>query len=215
MEPYPQDFLCSMEKLTFNSEICHKQSCMCSDLRLKSNKKFNYATSSVQHRPLIREARFKHHHSEKDCKQVIRAAKLKFFKHGKPCDSNHKVKGAWLLGYKNLQLSSRTTRKLPTFGSGFGSNTDDFQSVLKRCGSSEEQKDPVHYKLYRSQCNSSAGQGLDDSGNSTSQSGSSVDITCSQEARLDDMTVDELAGYFENFVHIPKKMSSMAEMMYT
>ncbi|GIY79152.1 oxidative stress-responsive protein 1 [Caerostris darwini] len=29
----------------------------------------------------------------------------------------------------------------------------------------------------------------------------------------DDITVDELAGYFENFVYIPKKMSHMAEMM--
>ncbi|KAH6944746.1 hypothetical protein HPB50_004772 [Hyalomma asiaticum] len=31
----------------------------------------------------------------------------------------------------------------------------------------------------------------------------------------DDTTVNELAAYFENFVHIPRKMSSMAEMMYT
>ncbi|KAF8777817.1 oxidative stress-responsive serine-rich protein 1-like [Argiope bruennichi] len=31
----------------------------------------------------------------------------------------------------------------------------------------------------------------------------------------DDITVDELAGYFDNFVYIPKKMSHMAEMMYT
>lgn len=30
----------------------------------------------------------------------------------------------------------------------------------------------------------------------------------------DDVTIDELASYFETFVHIPKKMSSMAEMMY-
>ncbi|XP_064624293.1 uncharacterized protein LOC135485883 [Lineus longissimus] len=39
--------------------------------------------------------------------------------------------------------------------------------------------------------------------------------TCSQEARLDDMSVDELSGYFEDYVYIPKKMSQMAEMMYT
>lgn len=36
----------------------------------------------------------------------------------------------------------------------------------------------------------------------------------SQE-HVDDITVDELAGYFDNFVYIPKKMSHMAEMMYT
>lgn len=45
--------------------------------------------------------------------------------------------------------------------------------------------------------------------------------SCSQQARLsqaaavDDTTVEELAGYFDNLVHIPKKMSAMAEMMYT
>lgn len=39
--------------------------------------------------------------------------------------------------------------------------------------------------------------------------------TCSQEAFLEDMPVDELAAYFEDYVYIPKKMSTMAEMMYT
>ena len=39
--------------------------------------------------------------------------------------------------------------------------------------------------------------------------------TCSQQARVDDLTVEELASYFEDFVYIPKKMSTMAEMMYT
>ncbi|XP_065348166.1 uncharacterized protein LOC135944878 [Cloeon dipterum] len=39
--------------------------------------------------------------------------------------------------------------------------------------------------------------------------------SCSQQARLEEVTINELAGYFENLVHIPKKMSSMAEQMYT
>lgn len=42
--------------------------------------------------------------------------------------------------------------------------------------------------------------------------------SCSQQARIPsascDVTMDELASYFETFVHIPKKMSTMAEMMY-
>ncbi|XP_066992122.1 uncharacterized protein [Anabrus simplex] len=46
--------------------------------------------------------------------------------------------------------------------------------------------------------------------------------SCSQQARMtvgpssscDDVTIDELASYFDLFVHIPKKMSRMAEMMY-
>lgn len=41
-----------------------------------------------------------------------------------------------------------------------------------------------------------------------------ADLTCSQQARMDDTTVDELAGYFDNLVYIPRKMSIMAEMMY-
>lgn len=49
-------------------------------------------------------------------------------------------------------------------------------------------------------------------------SNSSNSSTCSQQARMNstscDVTIDELASYFETFVHIPKKMSSMAEMMY-
>ncbi len=39
--------------------------------------------------------------------------------------------------------------------------------------------------------------------------------SCSQEARLDEFSVEELASYFEDYVYIPKKMSTMAEMMYT
>lgn len=54
--------------------------------------------------------------------------------------------------------------------------------------------------------------------NTRSESSSSVS-SCSHQARMSaptpcDVTIDELASYFETFVHIPKKMSSMAEMMY-
>lgn len=48
---------------------------------------------------------------------------------------------------------------------------------------------------------------------------SNVNSGCSHQARIGissqcDITIDELASYFETFVYIPKKMSSMAEMMY-
>ncbi|KAI0237608.1 hypothetical protein LSAT2_011838 [Lamellibrachia satsuma] len=43
----------------------------------------------------------------------------------------------------------------------------------------------------------------------------SMPHTCSEQARCDDWSVEELACYFEDFVNIPKKMSAMAEMMYT
>lgn len=58
--------------------------------------------------------------------------------------------------------------------------------------------------------------GMNSSMSSTTSSNSSS--SCSQQARMNssncDVTIDELASYFETFVHIPKKMSSMAEMMY-
>lgn len=56
--------------------------------------------------------------------------------------------------------------------------------------------------------------------NSHNNGGSSSGQSCSHQARLtatiscDDVTIDELASYFDVFVHIPKKMSHMAEMMY-
>ncbi|XP_057379768.1 uncharacterized protein LOC130702115 [Daphnia carinata] len=47
-----------------------------------------------------------------------------------------------------------------------------------------------------------------------------VQSSCSQQAlhpcpHEDDTTIEELAAYFECIVYIPRKMSQMAEMMYT
>ena len=46
-----------------------------------------------------------------------------------------------------------------------------------------------------------------------------IQSSCSQQAlnpySHSDDTIEELAAYFECYVHIPKKMSQMAEMMYT
>ncbi|XP_052872242.1 uncharacterized protein LOC128277764 [Anopheles cruzii] len=51
-----------------------------------------------------------------------------------------------------------------------------------------------------------------------SSASSTASASCSQQARLNimpcDVTIDEMASYFETLVYIPKKMSSMAEMMY-
>lgn len=48
-------------------------------------------------------------------------------------------------------------------------------------------------------------------------SGRPCSCSCAQQALMtpDDLTVEELACYLEDFVYIPRKMSSMAEMMYT
>ncbi|KAH9515294.1 hypothetical protein Btru_014091 [Bulinus truncatus] len=42
----------------------------------------------------------------------------------------------------------------------------------------------------------------------------SINRSCSQEMRMEETNVNELASYFEDLLHIPRKMSTMAEMMY-
>ena len=222
MEPYPQDFLSAMEKMTFQSEVCRKKSCNCGELRVKSKKKFNLASSSVQHRPLIREARLKFHHSEKDCKQVIRAAKLKIFKHGQKQETKGKVNHSLVLGPKSPVSSS--SENLPVFGAASDEDCSDFAGVAgNNKTKKEETKSAFYFKGYRSHSGvrpkvkrlSASADGASDVSTSLSGTDCSLEISCSQEARLDDTSVDDLAGYFDDFVHIPKKMSSMAEMMYT
>ncbi|XP_046592842.1 uncharacterized protein LOC107226663 isoform X1 [Neodiprion lecontei] len=60
--------------------------------------------------------------------------------------------------------------------------------------------------------------GQNDTQNSPGSNQNSSSSTCSIQARISpppcDVTIDELASYFDEFVHIPKKMSHMAEMMY-
>lgn len=222
VEPYPQDFLSAMEKMTFHSEVCHKKSCNCGELKVKPKKKLNLASTSAQHRPLIREARLKLHHSEKDCKQVIRAAKLKIFKHGKKQEIKGKVSHLPFSGVKSPVTSD--SEKFPIFGASSAGICSDYASVSGNCKfKKDETKSAVHFKGYRSHSSvrqkfkrlSDSASGASGVSEGLSGSACSLEMSCSQEARLDDTSVDDLAGYFDDLVNIPKKMSSMAEMMYT
>ncbi|XP_059139853.1 oxidative stress-responsive serine-rich protein 1-like [Physella acuta] len=48
----------------------------------------------------------------------------------------------------------------------------------------------------------------------SSQPDGAFSRSCSQEMRMEETNVNKLASYLEDFLHIPRKMSSMAEMMY-
>ncbi|XP_061167870.1 uncharacterized protein LOC133176817 [Saccostrea echinata] len=228
MEPYPQEVIFSMQKISLNHEKCENEQCMCSKQRsqAETEKKYNYAqvtSLTPPPRKYIREARLKLHHSEKDRKQIIRSARLKLVKKGR---HSEKIP----LHVERTKLPVTGALDSPTnstflFGAGCKTNLENFSSLNQ--GFSEKGKDlenaSLHKRLKSSNHKHHFRSKTDPMyfskavGSESVKSRSSdqyLERSCSQEARLDDMTVDELACYFDDFVYIPKKMSSMAEMMY-
>uniref|UniRef100_A0A182PJX6 Oxidative stress-responsive serine-rich protein 1 n=1 Tax=Anopheles epiroticus TaxID=199890 RepID=A0A182PJX6_9DIPT len=112
---------------------------------------------------------------------------------------------------KRQLKKSNSTSSLDSDGSGSGEI--NYKGIATRCGSS--QGSPLcSAASVTAVCSSGAAV----SSNSASAASSSAVASCSQQARLNampcDVTIDEMASYFETLVYIPKKMSTMAEMMY-
>lgn len=204
-EPYPQDLMFPMQRLTLQSTKCKKQHCKC-DKPEKVNK-FNYVNAARSPRQIIRESKLRLHHSEKDRSQVIRAARLKLHRLDKGIETPHFCQNVSKFG-KAVPHSSLKSDAI--FGSTTcSSKLRDFSSIAPLGKESESLETVSHYSGHRQtkqQCCKSSG---------SVPTYETDHVSCSQEARLDDLTVNELAGYFDDFVYIPKKMSSMAEMMYT
>ena len=237
MEPYPHDVIFSMQKITFHQEECSNDRCTCKTAPTRSGhrNRYNYANAagnSDSPKRLIREARLKLHHSEKDRKHVIRAAKLKLSKHGRRSDPGTLIgtepkfsPGATCLTSKmnNLQVfGEQCAEQLENFssraaGSKDGGSTEKyFHSAYPKYKSSGRKNTRSKTTPQTRSHGMNTPLSLDDALPSASSSSAEqvLERSCSQEARLDDMTVTELACYFEDYVYIPKKMSSMAEMMY-
>lgn len=184
--------------------------------------KFNLARSLSSCRGVIKEARFRPHPSDTSERSVLRASRLKFLsqfnankraKHGVCKNKSSKLEVGAVFGrcsersstnFASLAQNTPETFKIPvltndTTAPQFLAYQHNLSREMLPCPSMNNQS-PLEMRLSSLAVNST--------------SPLSIEKTCSLQARLDDMSVTELACYFEEFVHIPKKMSEMAEMMY-
>ena len=211
MEPYPQDIMFPMQRLTLQTSKCSKRHCDCHKTKPDSYNKFNYANAVKSPRQVIRESKLKLHHSEKDRSQVIRAAKLKLHKLDKGIETPRFYQEV----SKHVKPSSPNNKEDAIFGSSAGKHVKrDFASINAHSVHRSDPQTYSHFSGHRQKKTNKKFSAKSSTADSC-QSCESDPVSCSQEARLDDMTVNELACYFDDFVYIPKKMSTMAEMMYT
>ncbi|XP_074029644.1 uncharacterized protein [Leptinotarsa decemlineata] len=137
--------------------------------------------------------------------KVLREPVLKFVKYTK---KNHKP----VLKTSNKYVKRRDKQ----FGDCFTDGKQDFKSIVDACNDMSLNNTFGKSNDYSSHSFSVARPQTKIQRTTGTNSGTS---SCSHQARMNihspcDVTIDELASYFETFVHIPKKMSSMAEMMY-
>ncbi|XP_050401190.1 uncharacterized protein LOC126818056 [Patella vulgata] len=222
-EPYPADCVVSFERLCLRKEKCNKKWCLCKYDKSKLvsttfDQKLNYAVAVGSQRKLIHDARLKLHHAQKDHRQIIRAAKLQL-NEAKKIKANREHS-------KKVRDKSMLKSSYPRtiFGSSSKMVAKNFSNVdsVNKLACDSELPDKHEFKGYRAGTSGFCFTSKDGANTSNKPGSSSTDTSpnkveksCSQEASIDDLSVDELAGYFDDFVHIPKKMSVMAEMMYT
>uniref|UniRef100_A0A8D0HCC3 Oxidative stress-responsive serine-rich protein 1 n=1 Tax=Sphenodon punctatus TaxID=8508 RepID=A0A8D0HCC3_SPHPU len=134
---------------------------------------------------------------------------------------------------KNKQESSLTATSLGPIASLTGTGLSDFQAVSKRnegnlcvcvdkgCQCKQWQDMEVYKFSGLQNTTPLAGERTMVPENHSqplpSRTPSSSPRSCSEQARayVDDVTIEDLSGYMEYFLYVPKKMSHMAEMMYT
>lgn len=155
----------------------------------------------------------KHTTSFKRCstgKLVLREPILKFINGCKRNNCN-----------ANLVLNNVKSElgKVKLFGQCSSNREQDFRSLIDACDQLNLANANDGVQDYTLASFRKVRQAESDSGSVQRVENSNASSSCSHQARMSvsppcDVTIDELASYFETFVHIPKKMSSMAEMMY-
>ena len=211
-DPYAVDSLPCMDKLTLSKEVC---SCVSCHSQCEHHNAFGLSFVESKTAPVLREARLKLHNQQKDKRRVIWKAKLNVgkFKHLSVKNPNPGAKG---ISIPEVVFGTKDQSSLDSFQTLAGKSNDPTTS---RSSSFQSAKlfENQNGKLAVTPSEEVTGRlsSLKLTTSRTSDNVSKLSRTCSQEAKLDEMTVDELAGYLEDFMYIPKKMSHMAEMMYT
>ena len=223
-----------MSQLSLAKEPCKKDSCSCNKF-VESNAPFQLPKACINEsnadvrttkRKILRDAKLKVHNNQKDQNGVLR--KMHVFNSK---DNPHWKSSLTLAKGSPTLLKEGTVKRDTVFGEAHKSS--DFGKLASTVDISEKSADVYPARKFSPSVSvpgkSSACfvPGLSEENSDsvsavvTSRSKCSVEAhnslpcTCAQEARIDgDSSIEELAGYFEHFVHIPKKMSSMAEMMY-
>ncbi|XP_013403426.1 uncharacterized protein LOC106168785 [Lingula anatina] len=234
----------SFQRDECNCQTC-KDDCSHTQTELKYNyaRIISSSNHSMEKKKILHDAKLKLHNSDKDRKTVIRSARLHIIKKSKVSVSiKMPVSNLQLpeCGLPSTRTFGANASGLTDFSKMAKDHSADQKAELVTCERDKEGK-RGGYSNYRGEtvctscskdvkeiCASNGDHPSElpvisrkkitrSSSNSPRESLETPTLTrtCSQEARLDEMTVDELACYFEDFVYIPKKMSSMAEMMYT
>lgn len=190
---------------------------------------------------IIHEARLRLHNNNKDHREVLRAARLKLYKRNQLPEWGNKLTPP---SQTKALFKGSKTDDLPNFSSLAAAASQRDAKKVKESSNmkKKESYSSVPFNSLRAppsnepgSCSSASADTLDLQALSStlpsaaeSSGGTSCVLhpgvrsapcvcSCAQQARIhpDDLTVEELACYLEDFVYIPRKMSSMAEMMYT
>lgn len=144
-------------------------------------------------------------------KSILRKSKLgdSFKKFRTPADLTAAIQDS-------KEVTTSENQKI--FGRKFSLSLENFGnlSLLER-NNTEETVDPLEFTTESfKRLNGSGSKRKRATTPETEEQGVPTMVSCGQQARLySDVTADELAGYLEDTAFFPKRMSYMAEMMYT